>query len=511
MIETAIASETLSIEIQSHKLAAAALSLDKDTPVIDSLYEIELPDHVKPLYMDPELQKLRKASSSRLFIGTIPGEEVIQRRLDLSITKEKDISAVIPFEAEPLLPFPIEDALLDRITLDKSNEGTKIQLYAAKKDDVKKILDSWNTYQLDPEWICPLQSALAAFAHSVKLSQSPCFIVHLSHEKTTTCLSFGKTLLGSATSTSFAQNSNGISPQQDLLRILLSLNKQNPDLPAASITFVGELAPDFAFKESISSSLNIKEISPEGFQLESTQLARFALPIGAALLGLPTYKDMRINLRKGELAFPSPLKRYMKPAALYLGLCGTLGLTIALFGNAYIAKKEAELRTEYVQLLAETGKSYDSIESKMSQVGYVENPSELTMEDLSNRLELLDKEIKASPNLFTLQPNVPQVSDVLAWLSNHPAVIKNEDGPLTLESFSYSLVKRPELKKMAEKYRVKIEIEFTSPTPKAAREFHDALLAPNEFVDSKDEIKWSSTRGKYRASFYLKDKTNYRN
>jgi len=35
------------------------------------------------------------------------------------------------------------------------------------------------------------------------------------------------------------------------------------------------------------------------------------------------------------------------------------------------------------------------------------------------------------------------------------------------------------------------------------------LITSNDFVDPKGEIKWTATKGKYRTSFYLKDKTIY--
>jgi type IV pilus assembly protein PilM len=180
------------------------------------------------------------------------------------------------------------------------------------------------------------------------------------------------------------------------------------------------------------------------------------------------------------------------------------------------------------------------------------DPKYLTQEDLNYRLDALDKEIRAMPDIFPLQPNTPRVSDVLAWLSTHPQVVCKGDQlsfngakqlpqiiaqaappkpknapqieeteeatpeeeemgcqPLQIDNFNYSMVKRPDLNKKGEKYQVKIEIEFTSPSPKQAREFHNALIAPNDFVDPKSEVKWSSTRGKYSTTFYLKDKTYY--
>ena len=38
---------------------------------------------------------------------------------------------------------------------------------------------------------------------------------------------------------------------------------------------------------------------------------------------------------------------------------------------------------------------------------------------------------------------------------------------LQIESFNYSLVKRPDVTKKQEKYQVKVEIEFSSPNTKA--------------------------------------------
>ena len=103
---------------------------------------------------------------------------------------------------------------------------------------------------------------------------------------------------------------------------------------------------------------------------------------------------------------------------------------------------------------------------------------------------------------------------MLAWLAQHPVIAYQDEAGqwlsrLKIENFSYVMVKRPVQSKKQEKYQVKIELELSSSTPKWAREFHDALIAPNDWVDPKSEVKWSSNRGKYKTSFYLKDKTLY--
>lgn len=138
---------------------------------------------------------------------------------------------------------------------------------------------------------------------------------------------------------------------------------------------------------------------------------------------------------------------------------------------------------------------------------------EISQTSIRKRLTLLEKEIKETPDTFPLYPNTPRVNDVLSWFSNHP-LVKGDDPEkqkILLENFNYRMVKRPEQNKRKERYQVKVEIEFSTSTPRYAREFHDALLAPNEIVDPKGDVKWNSERGRYRTSFFLKDKTAYPN
>jgi type IV pilus assembly protein PilM len=138
----------------------------------------------------------------------------------------------------------------------------------------------------------------------------------------------------------------------------------------------------------------------------------------------------------------------------------------------------------------------------------------LSLNDIQLRMEIISKELQSNPDLFPLQPNVPRVSDFLAWLAQHSKVIdpeQPESPPLiTLESFSYNMIKRPDMTKRQEKYQVKVEMEFDAANSRAAREFHDALLSPNPFIDPKGDVKWMTTsQGKYKATFFLKDKTVY--
>ena len=79
-----------------------------------------------------------------------------------------------------------------------------------------------------------------------------------------------------------------------------------------------------------------------------------------------------------------------------------------------------------------------------------------------------------------------------------------------MTSFQYTLLKRPEMEKKQEKYQVKVDLEFTTSSPKWAREFHDLLTTCKSLrFDPKGEVKWNVTRGSYKTSFLLKDQTAY--
>lgn len=247
---------------------------------------------------------------------------------------------------------------------------------------------------------------------------------------------------------------------------------------------------------------------------------RYAIPIGLASSAL---QEKEPNFRKQEFSYSDPWKRLKKPLACYFALIFFLTFAIYFFGLLHLKNEEIQLKQGYVDLLASINKPYDQFEKAFlaknplaneKMQGEVINVLYFDREDLLERLDFLQRDLQAIPDTFPLFANIPLVSDVLAWISQHPNVVApKEDGSLEprlqLENLSYTMLKRPVQGKKQEKYQVKVEMEFTSSSPTWAREFHDALIAPNDFVDPKGEVKWSANRGKYRTSFFLKDKTNY--
>lgn len=549
---------TLGLELNGTLLRAAQLSLRKGKPCLERTFELTInAESPSPLDKSPEGQALLPCLERDLVVTCLNANEILLRQLDVKLKKEADIDAVLAFQAEPLLPYPIENAIIDRVKLLETAEGSLLAIYAARKDHLQQHLEQWHALGAEPEVISCTPAALTAFAAHFAPSDKPLIVLHIGVSSTVCLLtkqgklhaaqacSQGTARLGEAfkqdkpgedlKGLNFAEINKESAPhlaeaveemRMDVVRTLYALSKQAKGDEVSQILLTGEGAAlnnlGAILCQSLQKPLIIPATDPQ-FNLTPSDLQKYAIPIGAALTALPHYKQ-QINFRQQEIAYPNPWRRYKNIMGIYISACLCLAAAFYFLSNAYVTYRVDELRQQYADLLEYLHKPYAEFEKefdakatgkKVSELNEVPPIKSLSEADLTNRLRYLDNTLQSSPYYYPLLPNVPTVSDVLAWLSTHPTVVAKDPKTgalkplLQIESFNYTLVKRPDQTKKQEKYQVKVEIEFSSPTPKLAREFHDALIAPNTLVDPKGEVKWSTNRGLYRASFFLKDKTAY--
>lgn len=517
----------------------------------------KMPSSLQLFSLNPEIDDVKRLYIHHPFLTTgLEGKEVLARPLRLPLTKDKDVEAALAFQAEPLLPYPAEQALLSYQILSKSQESTDLTLLAARKETIKAHLESWQSLQIEPERIACIPSALCQFG-TVYLSSSKTYLIlHLQRQGLTGVLvkegklwaSFGQPegldllLKAQADEGGLSLPQNELewqnleqqknSPLADALRRLqkeivkmsYALAKELKQDTIEGIAITGEAADWEGFNQFLVQNLPFSLMTCEASNGYSSQeLLSYAAPIGLALGSLPQHSSF-IDFRQQEWRYPHPWNRLLKPLGIYFAALFLLALSFYFFGQQYLHYQEDQLRQTYIDLLSGMHKSHEEVElallTKNSKAPEKVNSEDILRiekmghEDLMGRLAFLQKELQATPDSFPLFANIPRVSDVIAWLSQHPAVaFLDEDGKpqtrLQIENFSYTMLKRPQQGKKQEKYQVKVELEFSSPTPKWAREFHDALITPNDWVDPKGEVKWSSNRGKYKTSFFLKDKTIY--
>lgn len=427
---------------------------------------------------------------------------------------------------------------------------------ALRKDHLASHLIVWKSLDIEPEIVSAVPQALALFANTFFPTDDPVYVVHLGIENSSCILMDNGKLIAAQTipggvknvletyakengtdlQTAYfqlTQQQQSLTPEQlttpsikDALEVLrvnitrttYALAKPFKGKEINRILITGPGAVLGGLPEYFYASLGKTALTNESsldVGVSEKDLLLYALPIGQALSALPNNKG-QVNFRQQEFAYPEPWKRLKQPIMQYFVLFLGIAAALMLFGKAYVSHQEGETKRQYLELLDVMNKPYTEFEKQFRKdlpEGEVTPIADLTTDDIKSRLSSLEKEIQAIPQIFPLQPNVPTVSDVLAWITSHP-IVKNsaqESDGLQVENFNYAMVKRPDPTKKQEKYQVKVELEFSTPTPKLAREFHDALIAPNDIVDPKGEIKWNSNRDLYRTSFYLKDKTIYPN
>lgn len=559
----------LGLTLTENTLRGALVSMQGSEPYIKQLFtaeRVEKTNENKENAGNEELKGIKKKSPNVIFATALDTSKTLVRPLKIALTKITAINASLPFQAEPLLPYAIEEAIIDKIILDQTDGATNLTLVATQKESVADHLAKWHALDIEPELVTASAAALATYSHFISPATPLHFVIYID-EKETICLlvnkglliaaqtfsegvfqleeayksdllnrkelteetsgehsSFGELNFSLVTPLLFPSLSEAISRwEKQVLRLLFAMGKQGRSEIVSEALFLGKgaLLPHLADK--LLSQLDIAEtpFHPiENITIEEQKL--FALPIGIALSEL-TGKN-QLNFRQEAFTYPYKWHRLQKPLATFISLAAVLAIMLFLTCKAYLSERDTELRREYLSLLSATRRSYGEVENELAKKyrrgGFInENVAppdinSLTPEQIALRVDWINKELKQFPDLFPLLPAVPKVADFLAWIATHPNVVTapKENGQIEaiqLENISYTLVKRPEQNRQGEHYQVKVELEFTSPTSMQAREFHDALIAPNDFVDSRSEVKWNVNQGHYRTSFFLKDKTVY--
>ena len=123
----------------------------------------------------------------------------------------------------------------------------------------------------------------------------------------------------------------------------------------------------------------------------------------------------------------------------------------------------------------------------------------------------IEKKLGKQKNNTSLLLPIPNVSEVLTWMSTHPKLSHNSDSLIDIalidiKKVRYEIIKCPKLSGPQITPLVKVELEFASPSTRIARDFHDALLKGDSIVDEKKEITWDVKDSVYRTSFFVKSK-----
>ncbi len=85
---------------------------------------------------------------------TIPPALVSYRNLRIPFKENRKIRQVLPFEVEPLLPFPLDEVILDFQTA-RQSENSDVIAAAVERAKLQPILDALSAFHLSPQVIIP--------------------------------------------------------------------------------------------------------------------------------------------------------------------------------------------------------------------------------------------------------------------------------------------------------------------------------------------------------------------
>ncbi|MBS0634336.1 MAG: hypothetical protein JSR37_02605 [Verrucomicrobia bacterium] len=455
--------------------------------------------------------------------SALSSTKTIARSFEIALTKQKDLDATFSFEAESHLPYPQELSIIDKVILAQANGSTSLQLFSVLKTDLQHHLDALYEKAIDPELICPKPLALCHFVKQLYMATGLHIVLHIDATETTCLLiqdglplmarshPVGLDTLQAITyvdengQTTINENELENLHQyiREISRILLAF-QNGFDTAELPLLFAGPVVENQILLQLFTSALQ-RSLAPAPEKISSEtyswqDLLVYSAPIGAALALHLEQKGQSINLRKDEFAYSDKWRRWKKELTIYFCFMALLAGTFYLYGQTQLKQKENALVEQYATLL-----------QVMEKPAAEDEFTNITSDIIAERLDTLETELKLPSDEMALHPDVARVSDLLAWLASHPNVVINGDDPkaISLESLVYNMVKRPEKGKLKEHYQVRVELEFSSPSPTMARELHDALLTPNPFIDPKNELKWSVHRGHFKAIFFLKDRTKY--
>jgi|GEM_PF-1964879 len=427
---------------------------------IEYLYTFDDLDHsplstLKPLLVKKKIKIISGIEASDLFL----------REISLKLTHRSAINKALPFQIESLIPFPIEEAIVQPILRKIDKKTTSVTLFSTRRQHLEQHLIHLQRFGIDPDQVSCIPVALYHYAKFAAPASTHLVVFHLGEEKSNyICivsdqLTLSQTINIGKIDLIESENSNKIEQfQKELQRMSAYIDKK---FSCSTIMITGSLSQDNAEL--------MKNILGSQFSFVEHEYPAYAIALGLSL------EKIHIQFRQAPYQPPQAKKRQRKMIFSYLAACLSLSLILSI-GGSILTKKREETLLNSLHL--------DSLDKR----------------DLSSTLDSLEKSLKSQkkPSPFAL--TVPLVSDFLFWISTHPKL----EG-IEITRVQYKLNRFPKIGKENDPYEAKVELEFKAITPRKAREFHEILIAGDSIINAKQPIAWTTEENHYFTSFFLKN------
>ena len=518
----------LGLHKENHILQVALLEQDKKNASIKLLRSFVIKDneeYVNPLYILSSLIAKKNFSIS----SALKTEEVLFRKVSLKLTNLTSIKKIIPFQFEENHPYTFSQAVvLPFIDKKKKKEGTILSFFSTRPQNLQNHLHELDKFSIEPEFISCEPQALYRFSKFFFPREENLFVLHLGYEKScwvsivgggieiSHSLDFGISHIFSALKADFPEKSieelelllqekkdllfletslfsetakTFANLQRQILRIHLFCEQTQGENAPKKILITGALSAaiclDLIYKKSCP-TLTFLLIDSSKEMFSSSDLHSYAIAIGTAL---DTLSQDKKTLQFRQKAF-TPKNQIKKKKQLLF--CYMLGiflfcLSVNFAEKMMIKNKVTTLLLSHEHLLDPKSQKmpYESIDKQLQEI------------------ESKERELSATKSSLPLFSSAPQVSEILLWLSTHNNLKAETPDAIKIDKFRYFLTSYPKLGKKPEPYIGKVELQFSTTSPRYAKGFHEALLSDKVYVDTKKEIVWNQSKDKYSISFFL--------
>jgi len=344
-----------------------------------------------------KVQELREIfpkgeKGGRGLIVPIPSQRTIVHRVSLPFEDRKKNQQVVKYEVEPLLPFPIDQVIVDFYTPQRSQNGKRALVFAVRKEEVSEQLSLMREAGLDPESLVSEAMALFWLAKQLGLKGSANVLLDLGHEKTTMIVLRGEALslarsiptAGWALSRSPEQTSAAALSRlaDEVLRTLI-IYESDQQSPVENIFLTGGLA-SLGGLERILCELLKRPVAVLDMERNRPSLLRdvpkdyhntCAVALGAAFWESARETE-RINFRQEEFASQKKAQKIKTRMTLFLSYVIILALlgVATLATNLYLKEKrykdlKAEIRKEFLQAQPGVKKIVSEVQQMKNLVG----------------------------------------------------------------------------------------------------------------------------------------------
>lgn len=415
---------------------------------------------VKPLYiLAHEIYP-----NGHLLVTGLQSHEVLVRQLQMALSSNRAILSALPFQLEGLLPYSIEESVLQPIITRLSKKEASITILASARKKISEHLNHWSKKEVDPDFVSCTPMALFRFARHLFPRDDALVVIQLGNKEVCAIILFEGRLL------EIVDTPPLLEPHHMERLVAFLMQKAAEKTP---VFFTGPGA------ESSSLRLQLEKRLSTHFSLRLPPMERaseipHAISIGLALDAL--HSDTHSTQFRSEPS--AKLKKSHRRSlqhALIAGLCSFL--SIMLIGGA---SSEGQKRG----LLTELKESFPNSGSRLQPA--LQNAERSLLRTKSSPIPLMQSR---------------SASELLAWLSTHP---KLQDEQIVLNRVRYALEKYPRLSSPKIAPLVRVELEITTPSARLARDFRQALLADRNMIDQRRNVKWSNEDSNYRAVFYLR-------